>query len=1292
MPQLNLPLFSNNYLAGCWMGDEYRDFVEQYDREFLERLRHWVAKDIQKETTAESTFVEVFFKRTWGYRASGEGPRAEGYTCRAQSGVVGAGQSGGIGEADLALGLFDNQRNLSDIPQAMCEFKGISRDLDKPQNRKNDTRPPVKQCFDYLKNAEAVRYGHEAIRPTWGIVTNMDEFRLYHFRTGPSQYQRFSLSRIPGAEECWILGDDEDCRFRRFIFWKMFQQDLLLSVGGQSPLESILSEQWVHEKNLEKDFYKEYHTFRESVYHAIVSANPAFPGTRGTLVRLTQRFLDRCIFLLCCEDMGAVLNFPKDLLRDLLAEISTSRFFNTDDNIAWGKVKLLFTAMRDGGTPFGNININRFNGGLFEEDPLLDNLIIPTRVFCGMGQGKSEESLRSNSGTLLYFAAIYNLGVDEGGKDRAIGLYTLGRIFEQSITDLEKMEARAEGRVSIAELSKRKSDGVYYTPEWVTEYIVKEVVGTRLHDLRSEIGLPEIPPFSEDDLEAYRNGNNRNTNVKNITSLITKYTDKLDVYAEALENVKIVDPACGSGAFLIQAFNYLLNERKWIANERSRIRQKDMGMLSLFDLESEMRSVLTNNIFGVDINPESVEITKLALWLRTALPDRPLSMLDENIRCGNSLVGPDFYPRLEISLSLFDENKKEQINAFDWQLAFSKIFIERGGFDCVVGNPPYVKLQNLKIVQPEVAEYLSHAKNGSGPKYASTQTSNFDLYLPFIERGLSLLNPKGRMGFIAPNVWAVNEYGQGLRAMLANTRQLERWVDFKSYQVFEEAITYTALQFFTASANESVQCILAPNGQSDFSTTEWKNANEKIPYAELLATEPWRFMTNDERTLLKKLKNTSITLEDSCTGIIVGIQTSADEIYHLERLAPGRYLQHINKELSTEIEIEDALMHPLVSGQDTKRYQTPNTHTYLLFPYDLSGQKPCLLTKQAMITTFPKAWLFLTSHEKALRAREKGKMNKDDSWWAYNYPKNLAKQEMPKLMIPRLVDTLACSIDAEGIFYMDNVDVNGIIANNNRTLFFLAGVLNSPIANFVWRLIAKPFQNDYRSANKQFIAPLPIPVATSEEQSIVGQWAKELQSLTTEMRDVHAKIADILARATEAWLRKPEWLWPDVHDIAYWKNACQAGMKGAELTNWAKQQWDKAIEMHLNNLRARLFPSASFDAESTEGRLTLLIDGVPVIIAYPDATQRELDFVALQWRYRARSKPLTESTTARQLLDRLLTLRRTDNASAYAQLVQMESRVTLIEKAIDAKEREINDLIANLFGLSQEERQFIEGV
>ncbi|MDM8538711.1 Eco57I restriction-modification methylase domain-containing protein, partial [Desulfobacterales bacterium HSG17] len=762
-----------------------------------------------------------------------------------------------------------------------------------------------------------------------------------------------------------LIGDSKEASLQRFFFWKLYQSDTLLTPGGPGLLEKLIKDQLILEKELEKDFYKEYQAYREKVFQILVKANPDFKGTKGKLVRMTQRFLDRCLFIMFCEDMGAALNFPTNLLRDVLISHSMDDFYDSDDNMAWEKVKKLFTAMRDG-TPFLKHKMNRFNGGLFADEPELEQLNIPTNLFCTEHQGTNEETIFSQKLTLLYLSAKYNFGSKGDTQERSIDLYTLGRIFEQSITDLEYMEAKADGRVSITELSKRKRNGVYYTPEWVTHYLVEETVGARLDDIKKELGFDALPPVTDDDIKKYHE--RLKSKRKKGAPHVNDYLNLIDNYSFALDKIKVVDPSCGSGAFLIQAFEKLFRERQWIAREKERIEK----IKSVFDMEQEMKSVLSNNLFGVDINSESVEITRLALWLRTALPNKPLGVLDKNILCGNSLVGSEFYKNK--STKLFSEEDKELVNVFDWEKAFPEIF-KNGGFDCVIGNPPYIKLQHFRKAQPEITEYLLTAKKEDGTlKYESAQTGNFDMYLPFIEMGIELLNEKGRMGYIAPNVWMMNEYGKGLRNKLKKTKRLDRWIDFKSFQVFDEAITYTALQFFKGDSCNSVKCYFGPDG--DISNLDWRNENiDSVEFDELPENKSWNLLPDSERILIERLNNEFKRLDDCCKGIVVGIQTSADYIYHLNKIASGKFQHKQKNKKIIEVEIEDELMKPLVSGPEAKRYNVPNTNTYLLFPYDLSGKKPRLWTEKEMEEKFPKGWAYLKSYEKDLRSRERGKMN-----------------------------------------------------------------------------------------------------------------------------------------------------------------------------------------------------------------------------------------------------------------------------------------------------------------------------
>jgi hypothetical protein len=1278
------PLFSSAFLMACWAQDYAAYCASDADTKLLASLKHWAEKDFQKETGAEGGFIQTFFVNLWGYARSGEQDKAAGYTVAQQFAINKAGQNGGVGKADAAMGWF-GASELPDTPQVLCEFKDVRAGLDAKQNRKGNDRSPVKQCADYLHFAknQFTPYGTEKIQPTWGIVSDMNEFRLYWNARMPHQYERFVIKNKTLADNAVeLLGTSEKARQQRFLFSRLFHADWLLNRGNDAPLLTLQRAQHLQEKALEKTFYFEYRAYRDTLFKTLLAANPDAKANPRQLVRLTQKLLDRLLFVLFCEDMGAHLQFPVNLLRDILIKASQNIALLPDVADVWNSDVLpLFKSMRLGGI-FRSHSISRFNGGLFAADSDLDDLNVPNKVFFAPFQGADEASLLKHKNTLLYLSAHYNFGIEEGG-ERAIGLYTLGRIFEQSITDLEIMEAEAAGEESLMKLSKRKTDGVYYTPEWVTAYIVEETLGLRLWEWRAASGLAEFELLdaSQVDADHFKNGKlKKNT-------LSSRYGDWLDSYQSRLHNLKVLDPACGSGAFLIQALKRLLQEYEWIASEKSRVNY-EFRQVAVFDRAKAYREILAQNLYGVDVNAESVEITKLALWLHTVMPGQPLSSLDGNILCGNSLVDWD----INSTEKPLSEAQLERINPFSYHEAFAGVF-EAGGFDVIIGNPPYIKLQNMRRIQPEATDYWVAAKNADGsPKFRSVQTGNYDIYLPFIEQSVRLLKPEGRMGLIAPNVWAVNDYGQGLRETLHDTRRMDRWIDFKSYQIFDEAITYTALQFFTGKAVDGIKLHFAPNGGNDLSNLDWSQV-EALPYSQLPTTDAWQFMPATDRKLIEKLNTSCKTLEQSCAGISVGIQTSADNIYHLTKIADGKYTSHADKQHPLEVEIEDSVMHPLVSGVEAKRYQTPQTDTYLLFPYDLTEERPRLFSAADMESHFPNGWKYLKSHEHSLRIRENKKMDKDNGWWAYNYPKNLDKQELAKLLVPRLVKNLFCAIDADGDFYLDNVDVGSILVADKSDLPFLAGILNAPVANYVWRRISKPFQNDYRTANKQFIAPLPIPDADDEQKKQVAELAEMLQTLHTAYRDELHKLEKRLSAAQMTDVTKtPQWIWaklPDEKSLKTSDAAKATGLKGKALTDWAKAEYQTALKSKLATLASRLSPTLKLSVQLDDGELTLLADGAPALDSV-FVDEDEAALIAVQWKYVIRSTNITPSVTAEKLLGELLKLKTTENAGLRKQIIALDNKLDELQVGIEAKEREMNAVVYGLYGLTKDEIAQVE--
>ena len=1269
-----MTFLSRAYLRSQWNLDyvAFRDSPEE--AALYERLQRWSLRTDLGESSAEPAFLDEFFRQTWDYAQTGQAGGEMTFSLYPEFPVSGAGAGGGIGAADAALGHFDGARQRY-VPQVLCEFKDIRTDLDARQRRKGSARSPVRQALDYLSGARRGMFGDESILPMWALVTNMNEFRLYWYDRGDRQVIRFIIHRTGLFDGAALLDDDEDARFDRFLFSRVFHRSMLVvnGVSGRPLLFHLIQQQRYSQRDLENEFYQDYRNYRAFLYEVLLQQNDEnsgrFPGTRGRLVRLAQKIIDRCIFIFFCEDMGLALLFPPQLLRNFLTVRSNDPYFDPEGGAIWQDLKFLFQAMNDG-RAFGGEQLNQFNGGLFQPDPDLEQLYIPNIAFCEQGQGQNDASLYGNRRTLLYLSAAYNYATgwaggltrdDRDGADptRSLGLYTLGRIFEQSITELEILEAEADGRPSVNDLSKRKRDGVYYTPEWVVERIVVETIGRRLSDLKRACGWPEP---DEDRLPSEAS---------------------LDSYEVALRELRVVDPACGSGAFLITALRFLLEDWRSLRGLRQQVSRNYMVRDGFED--EVVRDLLRRNIYGVDINPASVEIAKLALWLHTARGDRQLSSLDEHIREGNSLIGPEFYE----GLAPYDDIERERVNAFDWQAAFPEAFA-RGGFDVVVGNPPYVKLQNFQPVHSDMAAFLRRPL-AEGGQYGSTQTGSFDLYLPFIEKGIALLNEHGHLGYIAPSLWIMNQYGEGLRDCVAAGHHLWGWIDFGSYQVFDEATTYTALQFFSRTQNPSLSVVRAHEG--DIPEEPWATDGGSLTYDRLAFGQRWLLTTGGERELIDRVAERCLRLDDPrvTRHIFVGIQTSADEIFHLRKIGPGRYEcapRGRDAPAPYEVHIEDEIMKPLVSGKEAKRYIEPTTDIHLLFPYTVAGDRATLIPAAQMATNYPQAWSYLQSWEEKLRGRESNSFN-DQDWYRFGRHQNLDKQEIEKLIVPRLVPTVSCSVDITGSKYLDNVDVGGVTPAFGIRPFFLAAVLNGPVASFVFRRISKPFRGNYRSANKQYIAPLPVPRTSEQQRDAIAQMAEILQRLHTQRRDILEEI-DHRRSVLRIQSRPEKWLFPDLPSLEELEGQAPRTLDIEQRSNWARQRLNAELDGRYDRLSERLSPGVELAAELIGGELRFLIDGV-VIIDRVFVGDEEGPFIAAQWKVLAATIRVTASSNGKRLSSLLRRLAfAADNPEASQQIIEFEHELETIEGQIADAETQINQLLYNAYGFGEDDIRQIE--
>ena len=590
-------------------------------------------------------------------------------------------------KADGTLGFFDS-KGKKDI-RALIELKGANINLDARQKRAGDTRSAVEQAFGY-----APKYGRDC---HWIIVSNFKEIRLYRANS-MLEYQVFFLEKLR-----------DDLEFKKFIYVLSFYA--LVGTENKKAKSLELSEEYQKVQNeIEKKFYNEYKKIRIDIFENMKNNNPEI--SELVIIEKVQKLLDRFLFICFCEDKGLIpensySNLVKrgELLEDIFESFkSFCNWINTGNK---------------------SKNIPHFNGGLFKPDSVLDNLFVDDEVF-----RKLEK-------------------ISDYDFDSDLNESILGHIFEQSVSDIEELKKTSQNEEFDKKESKRKKDGIFYTPKYITKYIVESTMNAWIEDKKKELGEENLPELQEKDFkyDLYK---------KNYSKNFRKHVEFWEKFREELRKIKIIDPACGSGAFLIEAFDFLLKYNQMIDDKIFNM----TGTKNLFD--DTTKEILENNIFGVDLNKESVEITKLSLWLRTADKDKTLATLENNIKCGNSLIS--------------DKNLSEK--GFDWKEEFPEVFKE-GGFDIVIGNPPYVIIFDKKLKKNLEENYETFRRNN-------------DLYSAFFNKGIEILKENGKLGFITPNSFISGDYFKNLRELLINY-QIVEIINFGNKLIFEDANVYSAI-------------------------------------------------------------------------------------------------------------------------------------------------------------------------------------------------------------------------------------------------------------------------------------------------------------------------------------------------------------------------------------------------------------------------------------------------------------------------------------------------------------------
>lgn len=537
------------------------------------------------------------------------------------------------------------------------------------------------------------------------IISNFEKLRLYI--DNAVEYREWDI---------FHMKEDDFRELYLCLAWEQVAHGIALQMKSESVS---------NEEQITKALYKDYSQFKRVLFADILAQNPT-PEGRETkdwqllLFKKTQKLLDRLLFIFFAEDCGLL---PPNSMAKIIEQWVDLQEKYDEYFPLYDRIKKYFGYMNTGhqGKQY---EIFAYNGGLFKPDEILDNIKITDNVLAEHTRRLSEYDFESD-----------------------VDVNILGHIFENSLSEIEEVTQQITSGET-PQVSKRKQDGVFYTPQYITKYIVENTVGRLCTEKKQELHIVEDEYLSEQ---------RRQIQTKK------RLLEQLHQYREWLLQLTILDPACGSGAFLNAALQFLMSEHKSIDEMEAKV----VGSAIVFqDVEN---SILEHNLYGVDINEESVEIAQLALWLRTAKPHRKLNSLNQNIKCGNSLISD---PAIAGD------------KAFDWQKEFPQVF-EKGGFDVVIGNPPYVNMANIQNEQ----ERKFYQNN------YSTVKNKCDLYSIFTEKAKSLLKDNGLLGFIFPNSWMGTESFSKFRDFLSKEVKVYQLVELPP-GVFEDAIVTTVLCFY----------------------------------------------------------------------------------------------------------------------------------------------------------------------------------------------------------------------------------------------------------------------------------------------------------------------------------------------------------------------------------------------------------------------------------------------------------------------------------------------------------------
>jgi len=833
-----------------------------------------------------------------------------------------------------------------------------------------------------LDSVETQAFGYKNHNPkcVYVITSNFEKIRIYiQNAIDHLEFDLFNLNK-------------EDFS----LLWLCLSKDNILN---DIPLK-IKESSVLQEESVTKKLYNDYSKFRTEIFDDIVKNNP--DSDKLVLFKKTQKLLDRFLFILFAED------------RNLLPPNSVSRIVER-----WNILK-----REDAYKPlydifkqyFGYLNKGRkgqvpdddifsYNGGLFVSDEILDNIKI------------SDELLHKH--TLQLSSYDFETDVD---------VNILGHIFEHSLSEIENVQAEIAGKTVDQQKSKRKKDGIFYTPKYITKYIVENTIGKLCEEKRAELNIID---------EEYAKGR------KNRKKEIVKELDnKLTEYREWLLNITILDPACGSGAFLNQALEFLIQEHKKIDELKAQLLG---GSIVFSDIEAR---ILEKNIYGVDLNEESVEIAKLSLWLRTAQKGRKLTALSNHIKCGNSLI---------------DDPEIAGEKAFSWQKEFPEVFLN-GGFDVVIGNPPYGD-----YFSKQEKEYLL-------TKYSNSFSGTFDMYIMFFEISLHLVRTNGKLCFITPNTFLDYAQFSGLRKILLEHNNIEQIIDLVG--VFDDAIVDTAIIQLTKGKKQDI----------NFKGKEFKDKvisinSSEIPFIDSVNISERGFIlkSNEKFNIHHFIKQFNSKLGDKIK-ITQGITTGGNECF-------------INsKEHFLNNGIPESAIKKTLKGKTINRYRILFDGDYIL--YSTKSLEEAIQNNIAVLLSDFKEKL------SKKRETEQGKL----PWYCLHWARDEKDFNEPKILIRQTASNIIGVLDINNYYPIDTIHTLNLYSNDvnkEKYLLFLLGILNSSLVKYLYQWKMDEAGKVYPQVKKVNIEWIPIPEYMEDE--LISAKVNSIQNIFSSLEELRFK-------------------------------------------------------------------------------------------------------------------------------------------------------------------------------------------